>query len=623
MNTYNQVKPITLGGKGPKTNNRQKSASADKQTAPAADTNYGTLPAGLGNSIPELRARLKNERKKAMSMEVLDVDLKSNNSKLDYTPQFDHILEPISDILKEPLPSSFYRFVDKEYKAAELMNLPNKRLRLVSREIRLLLKEAIAKGVVQKNDWDQQHLTRAFGNKLNHHSILSQERLSCFLTPEERKIAIDSIPYEQIGIAPPEVSTTSDNTNTYQAVDPTSIVTVETRSKVPPPPPSIDTRPTPPWAQNVRPVNTTNDMSKKPHVSHSPPVPLPSRVSTSSIPNPVLKKSPVKNEVSRRLERLKRFARPDAPELPPGSKRVKIDDDDSYSDLNAITNKAYKFDKDMPIIGQCQILEKKYLRLTSEPDPAKVRPLGVLMKALDWISDKFRSGSCSYQYFCDQLKSLRQDLKVQMIENDFTVAVYKTHARAALENGDIGEYNQCQSSLKSLFEKDGVDKSDLPEFISYRILYHMMTSDHSSINQLRFQLLEKLHPISSDERIQRALKMADAQIENNYHIFMRLYQKTKGPERHLVNQFIKKERLSALNCMCKAYARLPLQFLAPELHFNDANEAFEYLTELELIQFMVVPENNPDDIYLDCKSCRSTIVKHFGNSRRIDIKGQI
>lgn len=327
---------------------------------------------------------------------------------------------------------------------------------------------------------------------------------------------------------------------------------------------------------------------------------------------------------SRRKRRLQKFAEAQTVSGTSGqSKRIRIDDDDNYSDLNAITNKSYKFNKDQAIVGRCQELEKRYLRLTSEPDPDKVRPLNVLKKAFEWILQRFVEGACSYQYFCDQMKSIRQDLKVQMIEDDFTVTVYKTHARVALTNSDIGEYNQCQSSLKSLFEKDGLDKSDLPEFISYRILYHMMTSDHASINQLRAQLLTKLKHIYGNEMIQRALQMSNAQIENNYHLFMKLYQKTSGPERHLINQFIKKERLNALNCMSKAYSRVALTFLAPELHFSSANEAFEFLTELELIQFMVIPDGDPDGIYLDCKQCRPTILKHFSVAKRVDIKGQI
>lgn len=630
MNTYNQVNPITLKRRPEK--NSKESAVVDSTLLISDNDSENS-----GTSLPELRAKLKRERAQALQNGIANEKTKTENGKEDtYTPDFDRLLNPLGGMIKQPLPASFYRFVDKEFKAAKVQRLTTKRIEGLYRDIRLLLKEAISKSLVFKNDWDQQLLTSVFREQ----PLLSpvEEKLDCLLTQEQKKVILDTIPYEKYGIEPPNVTRStplSNDTNLYEINDPTSIVTVEAPSAVPPPPPPISARPPPPWAQNVlQPNRTTTLKVPLPPVSSVPPpaiVPSFTKTVATSEPigyndsrnsNSMSKMQARMDENTRRMERLKRFANPDK-STNTRTKRVKIDDDDSYSDLNAITNKAYKFDKDKPIVGVCQVLEKRYLRLTSEPDPEKVRPLEVLRKALDWIVGKFRSGSCSYQYFCDQMKSIRQDLKVQMIENDFTVTVYKTHARAALENGDIGEYNQCQSSLKPLFDKDNIDKSDLPEFISYRIYYHMMTSDHSSVNQLRLQLLTNLKHISGHEMIKRALRMVDAQIQNNYHLFMRIYQQTKGPERHLVDQFIKKERVSALNYMCKAYARVPLQFLAPELHFNNANEAFTFLTELELIQFMVVPQNNPDDMYIDCKSCRPTIMKHFSDARRVDIKGQI
>ncbi|EGD99781.1 hypothetical protein TESG_07118 [Trichophyton tonsurans CBS 112818] len=85
-----------------------------------------------------------------------------------------------------------------------------------------------------------------------------------------------------------------------------------------------------------------------------------------------------------------------------------------------------------PIVGRSTELEKRYLRLTAAPNPDNVRPLPVLRKTLDLLKRRWKQEN-NYGYICDQFKSMRQDLTVQHIKNDFTVLVYEIHARIALE----------------------------------------------------------------------------------------------------------------------------------------------------------------------------------------------
>ena len=74
-----------------------------------------------------------------------------------------------------------------------------------------------------------------------------------------------------------------------------------------------------------------------------------------------------------------------------------------------------------------------------------------------------------YDWACDQLKSIRQDLTIQGIKGRFCAHAYETHARIALEQGDLSEYNRCQSRLQEMRARGAPIAAD--EFDCYRILY--------------------------------------------------------------------------------------------------------------------------------------------------------
>uniref|UniRef100_A0A5K4EIQ0 Putative leukocyte receptor cluster (Lrc) member n=1 Tax=Schistosoma mansoni TaxID=6183 RepID=A0A5K4EIQ0_SCHMA len=127
------------------------------------------------------------------------------------------------------------------------------------------------------------------------------------------------------------------------------------------------------------------------------------------------------------------------------------------------------------IVGTMQEIEKQYLRLTRAPDPTEVRPLAILKLSLEHVKEKWRSNT-DYHWVCEQFKSIRQDLTVQGIEDDFAVSVYEAHADVALEAGDFEEFHQCQSQLLRL-HKEGLGVSRLLEFTAYRLLYYIFTLD--------------------------------------------------------------------------------------------------------------------------------------------------
>lgn len=284
----------------------------------------------------------------------------------------------------------------------------------------------------------------------------------------------------------------------------------------------------------------------------------------------------------------------------------------------SVNDEIYEADKNETIKGTCQTLEKSYLRLTSAPDPSKVRPTPVLQKAFAFLMDKYKNGA-KYSYLCDQFKSMRQDLRVQFIENEFTVKVYETHGRIAIENKDLGEFNQCQTVLKSLYQMPHINTSaNKLDYLSYRILYYLFTRNYDSISLIKLKLTakERQHPL-----IIQALKISKAQIANNYHETFRLYSKTTGTTRNLLNCFIDNERVRALAVICTAYKILSLEFLLTQFHFENEADCMKFIKDKQIEKFIELRGDNT--VYLNTANARSTITGILNSSRKVDIKGQI
>ncbi|KAI1640075.1 SAC3/GANP domain protein [Biscogniauxia mediterranea] len=268
-----------------------------------------------------------------------------------------------------------------------------------------------------------------------------------------------------------------------------------------------------------------------------------------------------------------------------------------------------------PIVGCNQELEKNYLRLTAPPKPEAVRPEPVLHRTLDLLKRKWRKDG-NYVYICDQFKSLRQDLTVQHIRNEFTVSVYEIHARIALEKGDLGEYNQCQTQLRALY-KAGI-KGNSTEFKAYRILYFIHTANRTALNDA----IADLTPAEKEELpIKHALNVRSALALENYHKFFQYYLDVPNMGAYLMDMFVKRERLAALAKMCKAFKpELKLRYITEELAFESDAEAAQFIIDYDqdLLQ-----EREDHIVFLTGKAGRRFEEARSEAFRRVDLKGQI
>jgi len=230
--------------------------------------------------------------------------------------------------------------------------------------------------------------------------------------------------------------------------------------------------------------------------------------------------------------------------------------------------------EDMVVVGTCTKLEKNYLRLTSAPEPNIVRPEPILRQALEMVKEKWKQSN-DWVWVCEQLKSIRQDLTVQQIKNAFTAQVYEIHARLCLENGDIGEYNQCQSQLLTLY-KMKIPGSKM-EFIAYRLLYSIYEDNPLNANKM----LSEINPdVRKDPAVAHALKVRQAFAMRNYHAFFKLYYSAYNMGCYIMEFVFDKLRMEALYKYTKIYRpEIEVSFLQKELGFDSIQDCRSYLDD--------------------------------------------
>ena len=204
-----------------------------------------------------------------------------------------------------------------------------------------------------------------------------------------------------------------------------------------------------------------------------------------------------------------------------------------------------------PIVGTSTTLEKPYLRLTERPVPSSVRPLSVLKKSLALMREKKRNGAPWKEYLAGQMQSIRQDIIIQAIADDFALDVYETNARWCLENDDIAEFKRCLLRIDEFYNHLDLTSEHQDEFSCYSLLYHLLPEDFPSLNADLAALAHGRKQLSP--AIQHCIRICEAYIDNNWSLFFKLSQTTHFLEKHLLDKAAERIRINSLTTIFVSY----------------------------------------------------------------------
>lgn len=297
--------------------------------------------------------------------------------------------------------------------------------------------------------------------------------------------------------------------------------------------------------------------------------------------------------------------------------------------FNGLSSSSSSSSSSPGLVGLNSNLEKPYLRLTTFADPNHVRPLPVLIKALAHIKNQYLLKE-DFEWANDQLKSVRQDLTVQRIRNPFVLEVYETHARMLLEQGDLNEFNQCQTVIRALCGhvetgwdgvKSGTDeqgKGEQPlrqrkecadEFGGYALLYSLVRNSWLELNQTLQQQQEQQNERANNKQdyegvqsssYQHALCVVRAVLEDDSVAFFRLYAVAPHMSAYLMDFLVSRVRkASYLRAIASYRPNIGTEQFREWLRFDDLEQTRQFLKHQGAV-FLNVSDTAA--FWVDCKA---------------------
>ncbi|CCH62730.1 hypothetical protein TBLA_0I00720 [Henningerozyma blattae CBS 6284] len=294
------------------------------------------------------------------------------------------------------------------------------------------------------------------------------------------------------------------------------------------------------------------------------------------------------NDEERRKKRLARFA--------------------VNTDTRKATDKIRTNKTDSIIVGCFQTISKPYMRLTSEPNPEFIRPIHILKKAYETFLNEKINKEIEYSRFISEFKSIRQDLTIQRIRDEFTVKVYESNIEISIENEDFNEFNQCITQLIPLYSevKEQAENDKRLQFIKYNMIRLIFLKEWDSLIEMfiRYKLNQ------NEKQIMLEWELFDAKIVGDYYKLAQTIESISEKNMlmgKLLEYYLKNERNNIIRVLILSYNQLNFEMLKEKLYFNNIENLGKYLIENKKYQEFIekkVLENGKELQILNSRKIR-------------------
>lgn len=223
------------------------------------------------------------------------------------------------------------------------------------------------------------------------------------------------------------------------------------------------------------------------------------------------------------------------------------------------------------MIGTSTKLEKEYLRAHSEMinDSENVRPLHVLVNAYDFVKNKYKETK-DYKYILNQLKSIRQDMLLQNIKNDFCVKVYETSTEISILNEDMENANITLSMLiRELYNT--IHSENEYQFYRYYLIYNILYD----IKEMNYIIQEEKF-ISYKNRMRDIIDIMKAMNEKNFIKLFSLFSKLNSEkEKKMLIPFVVYYQIQAMIILSYGfYTMIDINYIYEKIGRDSTKEEF-------------------------------------------------